>query len=139
MDLINSILFSDRTPKINKKAINLNAQKVSVNVANIANSETPGYKAVRVDFEKELQSAVSGNQMKMKTTNPNHIQPQEQLLKNVEPRIEVDQSPGRIDGNNVDLDKEVTSMAEAQIAYNAAIAAASKRGAIVKSAITDAR
>lgn len=139
MDLINSILFSDKTPKVVKKSVDFNARKASITSSNIANAETPGYKAVRMNFEEELKSAASGNLLKMKTTNRNHIQPKGGTLANLEPRIEVDRSPGRIDGNNVDIDREVTDMAETQIAYEAAISAMKKRGAIVKYAVTDAR
>lgn len=139
MNLIKSILFSDKTSKVVKKSIDFNAQKVSITSSNIANAETPGYKAVRVNFEEELRSAASGNLLKMKTTNRSHIQPRDEALANLKPQIEVDRSPGRIDGNNVDIDREVTDMAETQIAYEAAISAMKKRGAIVKYAVTDAR
>ncbi len=139
MDLISSILFSDKARMVVKKSVHFNAQKVSIISSNIANAETPGYKAVRLNFEEALQSAVSGNLLKMKTTNSNHIQPSGGTLKNLKPQIEIDRSPGRIDGNNVDIDKEVTDMAEAQIAYEAAISAMKKRGAIVKYAVTDAK
>lgn len=139
MNLISSILFSEKSSKIVKKSIDLNARKVSVASSNIANAETPGYKAVRLNFEEALKSAVSGNSMKMKTTNLRHIQPKNEALAHFKPRIEVDKSPGRIDGNNVDIDREVTDMAEAQIAYDAAISAMKKREGIVKSAVTDSR
>jgi flagellar basal-body rod protein FlgB len=42
--LLDKILFSDRTPKLLKKTVDLNLQKNSVISSNIANADTPGYK-----------------------------------------------------------------------------------------------
>jgi len=139
MDLINSLLFSDKTPKLIKKSLDFNTRKASVITANIANSETPAYKAVNLKFEEMLQDAATGNRLPMKTTNPKHIASGVQDLQRMEPIVEVDSSPGRMDGNNVNMEKEVTSLAQTQLAYEAAITAMSSRGAMVKSAVTESK
>lgn len=139
MGLINSILFSDRTPALMKRSLDLNSQKASVHAANIANSETPGFKASKFEFEGVLRSAVDGSAMPMKSTHPGHFAAPAQDIRGIQGITDVDLTRGRIDGNNVDLEKEVTAFSETQIAYDAAITAMNKRTGIIKSAITDVK
>ena len=139
MDLVNQILFSDRTPKLIRKSLDFNTQRAAVIATNIANSETPGYKAIRVKFDEILQQAAMGTKLPLKTTNPKHIDPSGNGMKTSEPVMEVDRSEGRLDGNNVNMEKEMTSLTETQVAYEAAISAMMKRGSIIKSAIVDSR
>lgn len=62
---------------------------------NVANVETPGFRAQRVDFEDSLRRALDRGT------------PQEASLSS---RLTLD--PTRIDGNNVRLDRELTGLAE---------------------------
>ena len=64
--LLDKILFSDRTPKLLKKTVDLNLQKNSVISSNIANADTPGYKAVDLKFGEQLQTAIGGQGIKLK-------------------------------------------------------------------------
>ncbi len=139
MGLIGSILFSDRTPAMLKRSLDLNAQKASVHAANIANAETPGYKASRFEFEGILRGVVDGSAMPMKATHAGHFGAPIQDIRSIQGVTDIDLTPGRIDGNNVDMEKEVSAFSETQIAYDAAITAMNKRSGIIKSAITDVK
>lgn len=139
MDLLSQLLFSDRAPKLLKKSLDFNAQKAAVTAANIANSETPGYKAVQVNFEKQLQAAVSARSLPMKITNAKHMEAQNSGLQSLRPTIEIDRSQGRLDGNNVNMEKEMITLTQTQLEYEAAISAMSKRGAMISAAIREAR
>lgn len=139
MGFINSVLFSDRTPALLKRSLDLNAQKASVHAANIANAETPGFKASRFEFEGVLRGAMDGSAMPMKVTHAGHFGAPMQDIKGIQGVTDVDLTRGRIDGNNVDMEKEVTAFSETQMAYDAAITAMNKRSGIIKSAITDVR
>lgn len=139
MNLIDSILFSDRTPKVLKKALDFNAQKTAITASNISNADTPGYKSMSVEFENVLQQATGEKSIPMTGTNPRHIRPDNPDIKSLKANMVVDQSQGRLDGNNVNLEKEMTNLAEAQINYNAVIQAYTKRGETIKSAITESR
>ncbi len=138
MDLINKILFSDRAPKLIRKSLDFNTQKAAIIATNIANAETPGYKAVQVKFDHLLQQAATGSELQLKTTNSKHISASG-AMNRLEPAIEIDSSEGRLDGNNVNMEKEMISLTETQMAYEAAISAMLKRGTMVKSAITESR
>lgn len=69
---------------------------------NIANVQTPGYQARRVDFENTLAAAVR------------------QGSGSVVPSIGVSLEPTREDGNNVNLDTEVISNTDTSLRYQLA-------------------
>ena len=85
---------------------------------NIANNDTPGYKRQEVAFEAEFAKAIrksEGTTVDAKVSN---------LTKSsVRPRTYTDYSEYqyRIDGNNVDIEKENVYLAENQIKYEALI------------------
>ena len=90
------------------------AQRQNLLVGNLANANTPGYKRKDVDFSVQLESA---KHLALRTTNPRHIDA-------IEPRgfqgeeAEDDHSI-MIDGNSVDLEKEVAALAETQLHFSA--------------------
>jgi len=139
MGLIKSLLFNERSPKVAKRAITLIAHQAAVYAANISNAETPGYKALRFEFESALQDAVSGNSFPLRGTNIRHITSPAGDISAIQGVTDVDLSRGRIDGNNVDMDREVVKFSQAQISYDAVITAMTGRMTGMKSAITDAK
>ncbi len=85
--------------------------------SNIANSDTPGYKAKSVEFEKALDSAVqSGGDKKpagvLSKTDPRHFSTEAV-------RITQDNSGQQLDGNSVNLDREITKLSGLEIKYSA--------------------
>jgi flagellar basal-body rod protein FlgB len=67
--------------------------------ANIANADTPGYKAQDIDFEFEFMSLAKGQQPQV---------------------INAEGLKEKPDGNNVDLDREARLLAENQMRFNLA-------------------
>lgn len=85
---------------------------------NIANVDTPNYKAKQVSFKEVLANAqVTG--LPAYKTNEKHLDFKQ---RNLEPGV-FNQSNFRYrhDGNGVDMDKEQASLAENQIYYNALV------------------
>ena len=82
--------------------------------SNIANADTPGYKAKDIKFgdffDKEL---------KLLTTSPGHIK--NKSNSGVNGRIVAEDSLSWGDGNNVELNVEIGKMTENSLTYNAAI------------------
>ncbi len=97
--------------------------------SNVANVDTPKYRAKDVDFRSFLERESSG----VKTTNPRHLSTspvstgQTADLKGSE-----NQSWG--DDNNVELDMEVAKMTENGLLYEAAAKLLSKKMLMIKSA-----
>lgn len=89
---------------------------------NLANADTPGYKANRVSFEDRLQQALTrGAGLQGQTSDPRHLpigEPGDPAQ--VAPEVSVDRlHAGRPDGNNVDLEVESAAIAGNDIWYSA--------------------
>ena len=101
------------------KAMDLRSQRHTVISSNIANAETPNYKAGKVDFEEELRRAVpQDNQINLKTTNSKHISLSTNI-EDIQPNFEVEKTDSlRADENTVDLDKEFVSLSKNKLMYD---------------------
>lgn len=107
---------------------------------NIANDDTPGYKAQRVSFEDQLQRAIEGNStngLSLEVTNPAHLD----LTSSKSPMIEIKHETNtlRNDGNNVDIDLEMTNLAQSTIHYQALSQIAGMKFSLLKSIIREGR
>ncbi|WP_252227785.1 flagellar basal body rod protein FlgB [Caldicoprobacter algeriensis] len=105
-----------------EKALDASWLRNEVIVHNIANADTPGYKKYRVEFEEELKSALEASTLKGKRTRPKHLDIGVSSIDQVRPQVvRTDGTQMREDGNNVDMDEEMTSLAKNVIMYNALV------------------
>jgi flagellar basal-body rod protein FlgB len=93
---------------------------------NIANVDTVGFKASRVVFEDHLARAaelVKDDRLEMAATHEKHIVPDEKKpFVEVEPQIVTDETTStRLDGNNVDIEREMVELAKNSINYYATV------------------
>jgi flagellar basal-body rod protein FlgB len=140
LGFINEILFRDQLPVAIKKSLDLRSARQNLISSNIANAETPGYKASDIQFESQLKHALNENRIRPKTTDPRHIGGNRSApIESVQPEIVVDKSPGRLDGNNVQMEAEVVKLNENHLMYSASIQALIKRGSILRSAVLEGR
>ncbi|MPN54902.1 Flagellar basal body rod protein FlgB [bioreactor metagenome] len=99
---------------------------------NIANNDTPGYKAKIISFEDELSSQLD----KFKNQeNPNKNQIRKAIL---DSKIKIDVSEeesNRLDGNNVNLDVEQIELGRAQLQYQYQVVQINDQFSRIKSAI----
>jgi flagellar basal-body rod protein FlgB len=101
-------------------------QKVISN--NIANSETPGYKRLNVEFEDLLKNMVEDNY--------ESIDLLKNAIDNIEPTVTEDSTTStRLDGNNVVMDKENIELARAQLQYDYLVSSLSSQISRLKYAI----
>lgn len=99
-----------------KTALNVSATRGNLISSNIANVNTPNYKAQRVEFEADLKKAMDGSQFTLRTTNANHLGG----ANNIQPRIvENSQNSVKENGNSVDLDIEMVDQATNGLYYQA--------------------
>lgn len=92
---------------------------------NIANVDTPGFKASHVKFEDLVAEAVNpeaGN-LKMAVTDENHIPAAgSNAIDEIEPEVITDETTTtRLDGNNVNIDNEMVELAKNSINYYATV------------------
>lgn len=85
--------------------------------SNLANINTPGYKAMRVDFFDRFQKSLDNSAgISLARTSPGHLG--SEGWREVKPRVTRDNSTSmRSDGNNVDVDAEMVQLAQNQIHY----------------------
>ncbi|NLT49081.1 MAG: flagellar basal body rod protein FlgB [Clostridiales bacterium] len=100
-----------------QKALDGTWQRQKAIAANIANHETPGYKAVKVSFEEALENEVKRLGTTSMSNGSGNNDPY-MSIQNSRIRFLTDQSGSeRADGNNVNLESENIDMAKTQIQY----------------------
>ncbi len=105
-----------------QKALDLRAYRQQVLASNIANADTPNYKARDFDFAKELSRAVDGQGGKgeLRTTSARHLQPKQDGRLGVDLNYRAALQPS-IDGNTVDMDVERAQFTDNAIHYQFAV------------------
>lgn len=104
------------------KMLDLTVQRQRLSAQNLANAETPGYVRKELAFEEQLAKAVRQGA---------------EALPGVQGEIVEDQeSPFRLDGNNVTVAKELNEMSENAIMHSLLSRAYTSRLRIMKNAIT---
>lgn len=83
---------------------------------NIANVDTPNYKAKEVDFKNVLNDAISGS-FDAKRTNPKHLPFSDESSGQAYQVTSSKNTMYNHNGNNVDIDKEMAELAKNQIYY----------------------
>ena len=109
----------DATFRFFQDSANLRAQRQQLIASNIANADTPQYKARDIDFKAALQGAVTGgNAVMLATSTPNHIAPPASATGG-SPLLYRGAVQGSVDGNTVDMDVERSQFADNAIHYEA--------------------
>ena len=86
---------------------------------NIANIETPGFKASIVEFESIFARAAQEGGFKGRVTHQGHRELGTGSLNNIRPMVrQSNELSMRLDGNNVDIESENVRMAQNSILYN---------------------
>ena len=86
---------------------------------NIANVETPGFKASEVEFESIFARAVEEKGFVGTRTHVRHIEIGRGDLSTITPRVHQQQGLSmRMDGNNVDIESENVRLAQNSLYYN---------------------
>jgi flagellar basal-body rod protein FlgB len=103
-------------------ALKLRAERQRVLAANIANADTPNYKAVDFDFKAALQNANAAVASNTSRTDARHIAASTSTLSL--PGVEMQyRTPNQlsIDGNSVEMDTERASFADNAVRYEASL------------------
>lgn len=101
------------------KSMDLHLMRQNIIATNIANIDTPGYRAKRLEFEDKLKAALEADERKNITrTNPRHM-PFPFDPNKISPDLDKGLDVRVIQGeDSVDLDKEMAKMAKNTLEYN---------------------
>lgn len=115
----------DKALGSHETALMLQARRTSVLASNIANADTPNYKARDIDFKSVLQNTESST-LAMQTTQSGHMSSFGTSPDDIELmyRVPSKRSP---DGNTVDLEKEKAVFAENVVRYQTTLNFLSRR------------
>jgi flagellar basal-body rod protein FlgB len=133
---IDRFLFSDPTVAFLKRSLDVQHFRSKVIASNLANVDTPDYKARHVDFRAVLDDARSrlSGTLSLQQTNPRHLGDGDDAQFPVEV-VEEDEESIRVDGNTVDQDKELGKLGEAQNYFTASALAVTRKLGIIRSAL----
>ena len=129
-------LFNDPAFKALSYALDGLSLRQKVTANNIANVDTPGYKAQQVNFEEQLQQAMRDNTqpgLPLQTTNVAHLGGDSS--KTTLATVQQQNNTLRNDENNVDIDIEMTNLAETTIRFQALSQMAQMKITLLKSII----
>jgi flagellar basal-body rod protein FlgB len=104
------------------KYLNLSSLELKLTAQNMANVDTPGYRAVGIDFAEEMARSM-GDVLAERSEETEGDTSSHGSWKSQPPRVrQVDGLLERPDGNDVSMDSEGLNMAEAQLKFRAGVA-----------------
>lgn len=119
----------------NLKALNLRAARSEVIAGNIANSDTPNYKARDIDFRAAMAGASLRADLRLARTDSDHLAPKTGAGGGLRLQYRNPVQPS-IDGNTVEVDGEVGRFSDNAMRYQASLTFLSARIRTLQSALT---
>ena len=116
----------DQLLNVQQSALRVREMRQELLASNIANADTPNYKARDLDFSATLKQQVQqsaqppNGKLAMTTTSPAHQTGKESGALAGAAKFRNDQQ-GSIDGNDVDVDKERMEFADNGVRYEASV------------------
>jgi len=104
---------------IHEQALKLKARRAEVLASNIANADTPGYKARDFDFRALLRQQAP-QAVRLQATRENHIQSGNAIVPSNQMSYRIPNQPN-LDGNTVDSQLEHAAYAQNAIEYQASL------------------
>ena len=99
-------LFSQQLNNL-QNAMGRTTERQAMLTGNLANANTPGYKRKDMDFNIVLDAELHPSDVRM------------QEMRDRQAQMRSDRSSIRLDGSNVDMEREVMSLAETELRYQA--------------------
>ncbi|MGY3944197.1 flagellar basal body rod protein FlgB [Aeromonas tecta] len=109
----------DKAFGIHQYTLSVRAKRAEVLSSNIANADTPGFKARDIDFSQALQSAQSQQGFGLATTSERHIALQMDAPGTTQYRNPLQPDTG--DGNTVDVQQERSEFLRNSLEYQASL------------------
>ncbi|MDG0815353.1 flagellar basal body rod protein FlgB [Bdellovibrio svalbardensis] len=131
----------DKTTNALATSMRMRQLRHNVTSSNIANAETPGYHAKKMDFEEALGRALDMDGANgLSTSSKEHFAVGGVSVAKTRPDIyENPEGAVNNDGNTVDLEKEMSALSENAIMYKTALQLINKKMAALKYAAGDGR
>ncbi len=126
--------INTKTLQALSSALKFREMRQELIASNVANAETPGYKAKRLDFEAALARAVDvDGHMGLEVSDKDHFNVGGGGFNNLEPEVYND--PNGVvseSGNTVDREAEMSRIAENKIMYDTIVQLMNKKLGMMK-------
>ena len=99
--------------------LNFRGERQKVISTNIANIDTPDYKTKELKFQDQLNRSDNEYKLKLSRTHINHMSLKEESLSSNMKLYEVNGLKEQNDGNNVNLDTQMSEMSKNSIMFSA--------------------
>ena len=127
----------DKTTDALAASLNFRSLRQNITASNLANAETPGYKAKVVEFEDALARAIDLEGIN-KGADADHLAMGTGAISHA--RADIHDNPEvnvTNDQNSVDLEKEMSTLQENSILYKAALQLINKKLGALRYAVTE--
>jgi flagellar basal-body rod protein FlgB len=102
---------------LQQRILQVRNQKTEVMASNLANADTPGYKAQDIDFNEAMEAASHMRSHSLKRTHDKHFEVT--MVSNNELKYRIPTQPDTGDGNTVDVQLERNLFMENSMRYQA--------------------
>ncbi len=121
------------------QVLDLRQTQHALTAANLANADTPNFRAKYVPFDQVLSSAVDRNgSMDLRRTHAQHVSAPGMDASNPEV-AEIEPPPWAMDGNSVNPERESVRITENAMMYDAVARGLSRRMALLRYAASDGK
>lgn len=118
---------------IHERALVLRSQRAEVLAANLANADTPGYKARDFDFKSMLAKEVDSS-ARVRTTHRQHLPTEQGAVPASQLLYRTPMQPS-LDGNTVDTEQEHSAFSANAIEYQATLSFINSKIAGIRKAL----
>ena len=126
---MNGGIVFDKTLRMIEDRLSLNSMNQKLISGNLANINTPGYKAKEVSFESALRESLEEQVLHMVRSNGSHISPDDPT--------QAMRTPEVVETGQVDLDTEMVNLTKNSIEYQYMVSMLNKKFTMLKTAITE--
>ena len=109
----------DRLVGFHHNAVNLREERMEILAGNLANANTPGYKARDIDFQQAMQSAQSQMSHQITRTHDKHFTAK--MDSSFHEQFRVPNQPDTGDGNTVEVQTERNEFLDNGLRYQASL------------------
>ncbi|WP_410473353.1 flagellar basal body rod protein FlgB [Guyparkeria sp. TX1] len=133
-------IINDRLLGIHDDALIFQERSLKMRAENIANADTPGYKARAMSFDQAMETALqsksssAGSAGRLKTEDPRQIGGGG-VSSGIREGFSVPDAPA-LDGNTVDLDKERVGFTQDAVGYQTTLSFLNSRVSGIKKALS---
>jgi flagellar basal-body rod protein FlgB len=146
-------LFGSTSFRVLRRSLDFLAQRQQLTAENIANVDTPNYMAKDLNFQGVIDRLVDPRPPKLASSNPAHFADSSDISligsserhlfrqsNRDDPKsINAGGAAVRVDGNSVEIDREMAKLAETQLAFSVYTRAFAARAASIRVIARDVR